>query len=240
MKEFLSIREIEYQSIDVAADAAGLEQLRRLGARSVPVVSRGDEWVSALTTANVVEFLGLDESAEPELSPAVLVERLLHVLDAACRYTRQFDQHELQMKLDGRDRSYGEIAHHVFNIPVAFLDAVENQQQFTYESTVTPPPPDMHGSEAIASFGETVRQRLSHWWQNHEAHADPTQDSLTEVVETYYGRQSVHELLERTTWHSTQHVRQLISLLQRLGREPIDPLTQADLQGLPLPKKVWD
>jgi len=211
----------QQSSINVLGDDgnadSGLLELQKLGARSVPVVSRGDQWVSALSVASVIEFLDLNESAEPALSPEQLVSRLTHILECAVRYTRQFSDDQLTMKLSGRDRSYAQIAHHIFNIPVAFLDAVENDQTFTYESTVTPPPADMSGAASIADFGQTVRDRLEQWWD-----------------------QSVHELLERTTWHSTQHVRQLISLLETLGTTPIRPLTAADLANLPLPEKVWD
>lgn len=237
MKEFLSIREIEYQSINVLDDAQGLDEFTRLGARSVPIVSRGDQWVSALSASNVIEFLQLDESSAPTLSGQQLVSRLIHVLESACRYTRQFSDQQLTLKLAGRDRSYRQIAHHIFNIPIAFLDAYETGQTLSYESTVTAPPEDMHGREAIAAFGESVIQRLQSWWLDFEPGADL---KLQQPMQTYYGKQSVHEMLERTTWHSTQHVRQIISLLESLDVKPIEPLTAADLEGLPLPAKVWD
>jgi hypothetical protein len=32
----------------------------------------------------------------------------------------------------------------------------------------------------------------------------------------YWGEQSVHRVLERTTWHSAQHIRQLIDVLDSL------------------------
>ena len=51
-------------------NAAGLAELRRLGARSVPVLSRGDEYVFAQNIGHVVKFLGLNEATGPVLSPA--------------------------------------------------------------------------------------------------------------------------------------------------------------------------
>ncbi len=47
-------------------------------------------------------------------------------------------------------------------------------------------------------------------------------------------------MLERTVWHSTQHVRQIASLLDRAGVAPERPLTPADIRGLPLTDTVWD
>jgi hypothetical protein len=53
----------------VLEDPAGLDELRRLGARSVPVLSRGDDYVFAQNIGHVVKFLGLNEATGPALSP---------------------------------------------------------------------------------------------------------------------------------------------------------------------------
>jgi hypothetical protein len=52
----------------VLEDAEGLAELRRLGARSVPVLSRGDDFVFAQNLRQVAEFLGLHETAGPALT----------------------------------------------------------------------------------------------------------------------------------------------------------------------------
>ncbi|MBV9587327.1 MAG: NrdH-redoxin, partial [Alphaproteobacteria bacterium] len=54
LKEFLSVRGIEFQSINILQDPAGRAELQRLGARSIPVLSRGDEFVFAQNIAQVV------------------------------------------------------------------------------------------------------------------------------------------------------------------------------------------
>jgi hypothetical protein len=59
-------------------------------------------------------------------------------------------------------------------------------------------------------------------------------------VNTYYGERSLHELLERCTWHSAQHARQIIAVLERLGIEPDRRLTAADYAGLPMPAGLWE
>jgi len=46
--------------------------------------------------------------------------------------------------------------------------------------------------------------------------------------------------LERTTWHSGQHVRQLVMVLEMLAIEPDRPPTKETFAGLPMPDKVWD
>jgi uncharacterized damage-inducible protein DinB len=210
-----------------------MAELRRLGARSVPVVSRGDRFVFAQLIGDVVEFLGLDISTAPQLAPAELVQRLDAVLTAAQRYTRQMPQEALALELPNRPRSYRVLLHHVFQIPAAFVDAMEGGT-LSYENMVAEPPEYMRTPEDIAEFGEQVRRRVAAWW------AGLAERSGAQPVDTYYGTQPMHEVLERTAWHCTQHVRQVMSLLEQLGIAPDRPLTPAELQGLPLPEKLWD
>src|SRR5687767_9752121 len=210
-----------------------MAELRRLGARSVPVVSRGDQFVFAQLIGDVVEFLGLDVSTGPQLSPAELVQRLDAVLTAAQRYTRQMPQQALALELPNRPRSYRVLLHHVFQIPAAFVDAMEGGT-LSYETMVAEPPDALCTPEDIAQFGEQVRGRVADWW------AGLAERSGTQPVDTYYGTQPMHEVLERTAWHCAQHARQVASLLERLGIPPERPLTPAELHGLPLPQKLWD
>ena len=89
-------------------------------------------------------------------------------------------------------------------------------------------------SAQIAAFGEQIRTRFAAWWQRAQG------EDFNVRVPTYFGGTSRHEMLERTVWHSTQHVRQVASLLERAGIPPDRPLTAADIRGLPLTEKVWD
>ena len=65
------------------ADASGLAELRKLGAKSVPVVSRGDQFVFAQVIKAVVDFLGLNDETTPELSPDELKRRYDGILEIA-------------------------------------------------------------------------------------------------------------------------------------------------------------
>ena len=53
---------------------------------------------------------------------------------------------------------------------------------------------------------------------------------------TYFGSQTLHQVLERAVWHSAQHARQLMMVLQGLGISPDGPLAEEDLAGLPMPE----
>jgi hypothetical protein len=213
---------------------AGLAELRRLGARSVPVVSRGDKFVFAQVIKDVVDFLGLHEDTGPKLSPSELHDRYAHVLDTAIRLTRQMPDDQLERELPNRPRSWRVLMHHVFQIPTAFLDMEDSGAPMTYENMVAPPPEDLRSSAAIAGFGERLRSRFDAWWQR------AGKEDFTRQITVYFGQTSRHEMFERTVWHSTQHVRQVASLLDQAGVAPDHPLTAADIAGLPLTEKIWD
>lgn len=216
------------------ADAGGLAELQRLGARSVPIVSRGDDFVFAQVIKDVVDFLGLEDDTAPELSPDELKRRYDGILETAIGLVRAMPDDKLENQLPNRPRSWRVLMHHVFQIPVAFLDMEDTGETLTYETLVASPPEDMVTSAAIAEFGETVRNRFEAW-------ADRTSgEDFSGQVPTYFGGTTRHEMLERTVWHSTQHVRQVGSLLEQAGVTPGKPITAADIKGLPLTDKIWD
>ena len=234
MKEHLSARAVAYQSIDVVASADGLAQLQELGARNVPVVAQGKRYVSGQNLREVNEFLGLDVEAATILPPGDLVQRLDGVLSAAQRYLRQLPDDQMAQQLPGRPRSYRELTYHIFQITRAFL-AVTRGRELTYDSLVEAPGNALVSFADIADHGETARRELLAWWEAAGAHTD-----FDSAVATYYGPQSLHEALERTTWHTAQHVRQLLFVLEGLNIAANGPLTERELAGLPLPQEVWD
>jgi hypothetical protein len=80
-----------------------------------------------------------------------------------------------------------------------------------------------------------VLERLGGWWD--EAGNSTDYEANAKV---YYGDVTLHDFLERTTWHSGQHVRQLMMVLDKLGIQPDDPVGKDVFAGLPMPDKVWD
>lgn len=215
-------------------DEAGAAELRRLGARSLPVVSRGDRFVFAQVIRDVVEFLGLDEDTAPQLSAAELAARYGLVLETAVRLTRQMPDERLEDQLPNRPRSWRVLLHHVFQIPAVYLDFEDGHGPYTVENLLATPPDDMLTVAGIADFGEIVRERFKTWSERCAG------QDFGNVVQAYFGPTSRHELFERTVWHSTQHVRQVASLLERAGIAPDRPLTPDMIRGLPLTEKIWD
>ena len=211
-----------------------MEELHRIGARTVPVVSKGERFVFAQVIRDVVDFLELEDDVAPELSPENLAQRYDYILETAICLIRQMPDERLEDELPNRPRSWRVLMHHVFQIPVAFLDMEEKRETLTYEKMVALPPENLITSTDIADFGVMVRKRFKAWWKENEG------KDFSGDVPTYFGSTTRHEMLERTVWHSTQHVRQIHSLLEQAGVVPDRALTRQDIQGLPLTEKVWD
>jgi hypothetical protein len=208
--------------------------MQRLGARSLPVVSRGDTFLIAQSLGKLAEFLGLNEQIKPKLSPDELAVRIETINRAAQRFIGQIPDDRFEDKLRNRDRSYRVLCHHVFRIPEAFVEAMSAGTDIRHESLTKPPPDDMKTPAQVVAYGEQVRQKFEAWWKALPDH------SGTRIVPTYYGPSPMHEVMERATWHTGQHVRQLMMLLEGLGIEPNRRMTAADFAGLPMPEKVWD
>jgi glutaredoxin len=233
-KEFLTGQGVDYESINVHGNPAGMEELRKLGARSVPIVARGDQFVFAQSLADVVRFLDLKVGLHEKLSPEALIAKLELVLTAAMRYVRQIPPAALDQPFRNRQRPIRVLCHHVFRIPEAFVEAVEGGHELTYERIMKEPAPTIRTGEDLAAYGASVLRRAKAWWASY-----PDRTCQT-PMDTYFGKHKMHEVLERSVWHPTQHVRQLMLILDTLGIEPDGRLTAADLAGLPLPEKAWD
>jgi hypothetical protein len=178
--------------------------------------------------------LKLDEKTGPVLSPAQLVERLSRFIDAALQIIPLMPDDRLAIEVPNRPRAYRRLAHHMFRIPEAFLETAGGAY-FSHElAGMVPRPQDMVSTAALTAYGRGVRQQVQRWW------ADRADEGCREIVETYYGPQQLHEVLERTTWHIGQHNRQWMMLLDMAGIAFERPLGDPDFADLPMPKQVWD
>ena len=234
VKEFLSGLGVDYESVNVSAQPEAMDELRELGVRTVPVVRLGDQYVFAQELADVSRFLGKDVRFD-RLSPSELIRKWVHVLEAAQRHVMQIPRERLgERATPGRDRSIRDLAYHVYQIPDSFLQAVENGVEDLTSVYNAPPPASVRTSDDIRAFGASVTARVQRWWST------LPDKSCREDVKTYYGLQPLHHLLERCTWHSAQHARQIIAVLERFGVQVDRPLTAADYSGLPMPTGLWE
>jgi glutaredoxin len=231
-KEFLTKQGIDYESINVHNNPAGLAELTALGARSVPVVALGGRYTLCQSFGDVVKFLDLKTKLMDPLPPGELVGKIDLVLSSAARYTRQLNQAQLGEVFRNRNRTPGGTAFHIFRVAEMGLEAAQGVElQFEGFNDL---PPAHWTAENIADWGLQVRERVLAWWNAQ------TDRELLYKVPTYYGQRPLHDVLERTAWHAAQHTRQLLLMLESHGIQPDRPLTAADLAGLPVPDEVWD
>lgn len=234
VKEYLTQQGVAFESIDVAARPEAMKDLLAFGVKTVPVVARGSEFVFAQALEDVSRFIG-KKFASKRLPPQELVDKWLTVLRAAQRHVQQLPATRLSERaVHSRDRSIRDLAYHVYQVPDAFLQAVENGLEDLTTTYNAPPPADVVSTGDIQKYGESVTTRIERWWSR------LPDKSCRQKVKTYYGERSLHELLERCTWHSAQHARQIASVLERLQVKPDGPLSAKDYAGLPMPKGLWE
>jgi hypothetical protein len=222
--------------VDVHNDAGGRELLQRLGVRHVPVVARGRQFVLAQNLEDVAEFLGLQGSGHIPLPAAELVRKWITILEAARRYVRQIPSEQMNLNAtEARSRSVRVVCHHIFRIGEAHLECAVNGAK-NLNDMINEPLDDgayMNGDE-IARYGAGVIARIGRWWNGLD------DKSCRQDVELFFGVISLHQLLDRSAWHSAHHTRQIAEVLERQGITPDGRLTREDLAGLPVPDRIWD
>lgn len=202
----------------------------------MPVVARGEQFIFAQSLEDVAEFVGLQGTGHTPLPPEQLIGKWLTVLRAVRRHIRQVPAARIdELVIDNRDRSIRLMGHHVFRIAEAFLETVIDGAEYAPLLANAPPASGtLTTGDEIAAYGDDVILRLQRWW---EGLADR---SCRKKVPTFFGMQAIHMLFERSTWHSAQHARQLVAVLERFGIEPDGRLSASDLAGLPLPEGLWE
>jgi hypothetical protein len=217
--------------VNVLEDPEGMAELQRLGVRSVPVLARGTKFTFGQSTKQIVDFLGLNENSGPQLSTKELAERVDKFMGAALELIPLMPYDRLGTHVPGRPRSYRTLAFHLFRVVDAFLGA--NRGIKLVQTMFREEPAADADAATLVAYGVKVRRHFADWWAEGDI-------SPGKMLDTYYGPQSLHELMERTTWHCGQHVRQYMMLLDKEGIVHGTPLAVADFAKLPMPQNVWD
>lgn len=223
---------VEFDAIDIAADAAARDDLRRLGVPAVPATVAGERAVHGWNPAALAALVGVAYTGVPPLPPAELAERLDEILSMAQYALERTPDEALTLTAPGRDRSLRNLGYHVFRVAAAFVDTMEQgrlEEAWFFEDA----PPALRTGPELAAHGKAVRTRLAAWF------AAAPADIYGRDAETYYGSQPVHELLERTAWHAGQHLRQVWALLEDAGVMAPRSLDSTLFTGLPMPEALW-
>jgi len=195
-------------------------------------VAFGGRAVHGWNPEGYAALLGIALPDKVRLSPPDLAARLDRILGTTEALLHRFDAAAFAWKPPERDRSVGDLGYHVFRVGLSFIDTLDRdglKESWFGER----PPAEIADGPALARYGALVRARLTGWF------AGAAPDEYARTVNTYYGPQGAHELLERTTWHAGQHLRQLYDLANRLKITPPAPLPPDIFSGLPMPESVW-
>jgi uncharacterized damage-inducible protein DinB len=231
-KELLSAWGVDFEPVNVEGNDEALRELIALGAPLVPAMAYKGQVVHGWNPNAYAKLAGAEYSDVPKLSPRALAARLDRILELDQAALRATPDDKLTVEGPGRRRALRQLAFHTFRLSAAFVDAME--QDGLEEAWLQEEAPDeMRTGAQIAAYGEAVRKRLRAWFQQ----APPAR--YGETAWTYYGEGSVHSLLERTTWHAGQHMRQVYDLLARHNVLPAGTLDPNLFTGLPLPQAVW-
>jgi hypothetical protein len=221
---------VAVEAVDIAAHPERRAELAPLGSPRVPVTVVGERAVDGWNPGALAALVGATWAEPDRLSVPELAARLDRVLRVAAATVRQVPETRFgDTAIVGRDRPVRQLAYHVFRLSRAFPDsAAARRLPETWLNEDAPAALDTPAE--VADYGDGVRRQLAAWFADPDLPRDP--------IVTYYGPQTAHELLERTVWHAAQHVRQLQAYLTGLAIPLADPLTPADLAGLPLPSSL--
>ena len=182
VKEFLTGLGVPFESVDVLNDAEGAADLQRLGARSLPVVSRGSEFVFGQSLDQVASFVGVKAKSAERLPPVELVARWFDVLAIEKSLVAEIPVDKLGHRpIPNRDRTLRDLAYHTYQVPDVFVRNVEGEFEDWAHYVNLPTPPEIKTSADIIAFGDQAAADLSKWWQGVDDR------KLLWTVKTHYG-----------------------------------------------------
>ncbi len=212
VKEFLTQLGVPFESVNVLTDEHAFDDLQKLGAQSIPIVSRGNEFVFGQSLQQVAEFIGKAAPGADRLPADELMSRWLYFLDVARAQIEQIPQERMMfLPVPDRDRTVKELAYHIFQVPHSFIESVFDKIEDWTIRCMTPVPPEVTTPQHVLDYANDKTADLNNWWSK------LADRDCQWPVATHYGIRTGHELLERQTWHSAQHARQLQAVMQNLG-----------------------
>lgn len=231
MKEFLQRSGVPFDAVNVDEQPEERAKLRDHG-MLIPTVAVGDRYVSGVDLAQVATLIGVPYVAPVRLAPAVLVERYRVILDTGRALIAQMTAEMLAYTLPDRKRPMFNVANQVASVMRAFLSSYELD---VHDKRFYKLPPEVQTVDDILARLDETRRLFDRWWER-----DAFDDPLDRPTPTSWGLTDLHDVLERETWHTAQHVRQLEHVVRSHGGVPTLPLDPATLEGLPLPDGLVD
>lgn len=227
-KALLSRRGVEFDVRDIEKDPTALEELQAMGLMSVPVVTKGGEFVLGWNPTKIGELVGF-EAREVSTTPEHMLSSIRTILDATIRAVSQIPEEMLTWKSPDRDRPLRQLVHHMFRNYELGVDA-DVLGEFPARTTwrMTRDVPTFDSTQRLVRYGEMVREKFNAWYNV----VDPKAFETT--IDADVGPRTLMQVLERTRLHSGFHLRQVYAFLEAGNVEPEAPLSLADLRALGL------
>jgi uncharacterized damage-inducible protein DinB len=222
----------------VATDEAAREYLKSRGITSLPVtIIDDDQVIIGFYPKKLIPALKLDVQVDLSGKTSWLAEKYETMLGAAVRATRQLSEEQLQQRLPWRERwTLRDLIIHVLSFPeLAWLSHQHGSMSTDDMRASNARLQNIQTSEAIAAYGEGVRQHIIAFLQSNDTAA------FDRVVPAHYGGEvTVLELLTIILSHSTHHLKQAYWFIDHeLGISLVNPATDKDLEGIATPAALF-
>ena len=215
-------------SANVREDESRQAELNELGFNTVPIVAVGRQAVHGVDLQQVAGLIGLEYNSTPELPPSELIKRQVEFLSILDSTLDSIPETAYDQKIPGRDRTIWNLVEHMCEIAHVYQRVAEGTTTF-----------DASAADAEVT-GESTREQLHASLDGLKAKLMRETHEYEKYVDTYFGLASLHYVLERTTWHIAQHLRQLASLMRNVDKSIMQEIDTELLDQLPIPNEVWD
>ena len=229
---------MQYEHHDVASDEAARAYLQSRGITALPVtIIDDDQVIIGYYPKKLIPALHLEIQVDLSGKTIWLATKYDAMLGATLRAAQQLSDAQLQQHLPWREHwTLRDLLMHVLSFPeLAWLSHQHGSMSTDDMRAATAQLREVMTSEAIAAYGEGVRQHILAFLQSNDTAA------FDRVVPAHYGGEvTVIELLTIILSHSTHHLKQAYWFVSNeLGGAIINPMTDEDLEGIVTPAALF-
>jgi uncharacterized damage-inducible protein DinB len=222
----------------VATDEAARTFLHGRGITALPVtIIDDDEVIIGYYPKKLIQALHLDVRVDLSGKTRWLAEKYDTMLGGTVRAIHQLSNEQLQQRLPWRERwTLRDLLMHVLSFPELAWRSHQHGSMSTDDMRASDARlHEIRTSEAMAAYGEGVRQQIIAFLQSNDTVA------FDRVVPAHYGGEvTVLELLTIILSHSTHHLKQAYWFItQELGMPLVNPATDEDLEGIATPAALF-
>ena len=222
----------------MATDEAARAYLHSRGITALPVtIIDDDEVIIGYYPKKLIPALKLHVHVDLSGKTSWLAGKYDTMLGATLRAIQQLSNAQLQQHLPWREHwTLRDLMMHVLSFPELAWRSHQHGSMSTDDMRAASTRlRAVMTSEAIAAYGEGVRQQLSAFLQSNDTAA------FDRVVPAHYGGEvTVLELLTIILSHSTHHLKQAYWFItNELGIPLVNPATDEDLEGIATPAALF-